>query len=115
VSSVSLQNLRSVSDQDMPFESREPEDFTTAVVNHSTVLEFAKLCKGAKIINNDATNEVIFRLHSNRGTARSVPVNSEIEVSEWFSDIFITPDAVTGSGQLEMDLVEFDDARRVKL
>jgi len=112
VSSVDLSNLRSVNDDQMPFESREPENFTTAVLNHSTVLEFAKLCKGAKIINNDATNEVTYRLHSNRGTARFVPVNSEVEIIEWFSDIFIIPDGVTGTGQLEMDLVKFEDARR---
>jgi len=112
MSFVNFDNFRAVSDIEIPFQSRDPEDFTTAVLNHSTVLEFARVCKQAKIINNDAINTITYRLHSNRGTARVVPVSSEITIREWFSDIFITPDNVTGDGQLELDLVKIEDARR---
>jgi len=114
LSFVDFSNFKAVSDDTIPFEAREPEDFTTAALNHSTALEFAKVCKKAKIINNDAINQIVFRVHSNRGTARTVPPNTEITINEWFSDLFIVPDAVTGAGQLEMDLVLIQDARRVK-
>jgi len=113
VSFINFDNFRAVSDINIPFQARDPENFTTAVLNHSTVLEFARICKKAKIINNDGTNAVTYRIHSNRGTARIVPVSAEITINEWFSDIFIIPDAVTGDGQLELDLVKIEDARRV--
>jgi len=113
VSFINFADLRPVSDIDIPFNAREPENFTTVVVNHSTALEFARICKQARIINNDAVNVITFRLHSNRGTARVIPLSSEITINEWFSDIFITPDGVTGDGQLEMDLVKIEDARKI--
>jgi len=112
VSFVNYENLKASSDIDIPFFPRDPENFTTAVLNHSTVLEFSRICKRARIINNDAVNQLIFRVHSNRGTARIVPPSTELTINEWFSDIFITPDGVTGDGQLEMDLVKIEDAKK---
>lgn len=112
MSFINYANFKASSDIDIPIQPREPENFTTAAVNHSTVLEFARVCKQARIINNDAVNQLTFRLHSNTGVVRIVPPSSELTINEWFSDIFITPDGVTGDGQLEMDLVRIEDARR---
>jgi len=112
LSFVNFDVLKAVSDDTIPFRAREPEDFTTAVLNHSTVLEFASICKRAKIINNDAVNQIVFRIHSNRATARIIPPSTELTINEWFSDIFITPDVVTGDGQLEMDIVLLEDAKK---
>lgn len=93
-------------------ETRLPEDFTTAVVNHFCSMEFGGWCVRALIINNDSVNTITYRLHSNRGTARIVPISSQIEINEWFDIITITPDAVTGTGQLELDIVPFVEALR---
>lgn len=90
--------------------SREPEDFTTAQVSHFCSMEFGGYGVGAKIINNDAANEITYRLHSNRGRARIVPIASEVTINEWFDIIIVTPDAVTGMGQLEIDVVPFKEA-----
>jgi len=98
---------------DLKIDSRLPENFTTAVVNHFCSMEFGGWAVAAKIINNDAINTLTFRLHSNRGTARVVPVSSEIEINEWFDIIVITPNAVSGTGQLELDIVPFDEAKKV--
>jgi len=76
-------------------------------------MEFGGYGVAAKIINNDALNPITYRLHSNRGRARIVPINSEIEINEWFDIIIVTPNAVSGSGQLEIDVVGFKDAKRV--
>lgn len=75
-------------------------------------MEFRGWGVGAKIINNDSLNPIVYRLHSDQGRARTVPIDSEIEVNEWFDIIIIAPDAATGSGQLELDIVAFADARR---
>ena len=110
---MSLPSLRLLKPQqslETETETRLPEDFTTAVVSHFCSMEFGGWCVRAKIINNDATNTIIYRLHSNRGTARIVPISSELEINEWFDIIVITPNAVTGLGQLELDIVPFKEA-----
>jgi len=91
---------------------REPEDFTTTEILHFCSMEFQGWGVGAKIINNDAINEITYRLHSNRGRARTVPIASEVTVNEWFDIIIVTPNAGTGMGQLELDIVPFKEAKK---
>lgn len=113
---MSLPSLRLLKPQqslDIETETRLPEDFTTAVVSHFCSMEFGGWCVRALIINNDPTNTITYRLHSNRGTPRIVPVSSQVEINEWFDIITITPDAVTGNGQLELDIVPFDEAKKI--
>ncbi len=110
----SLRLLKSQQSLDLETETRLPEDFTTAVIAHFCSMEFGGWCVRAKIINNDATNVIIYRLHSDRGTARTVPISSEIEINEWFDIIVITPDPVTGTGQLELDIVPFNEAFKIR-
>jgi len=112
VSSFNAEILKSASDDNIPSSNREPEAFTIAVVSHDTLLEFGKLGKAARIINDDAVNGLTYRLHSNRGIARVVPAASEITIQEWFSIIILTPDGVTGVGQLELELAFSRDATR---
>jgi len=92
--------------------SIDPINFTTANVNIFNSMQRGGWGVGAKIINNDAVNQIIYRLHSNRGTARIVPISSEISINEWFDILIVEPDGTTGSGQLEIDYVLFADARR---
>lgn len=108
----SIESLKPASSLELQKISRLPEDFTTAVVAHYCSMEFGGFGVGAKIINNDGVNTLTYRLHSNRGTARIIPVNSEVTILEWFDIIVITPDAVTGAGQLEIDIVPFEEAKR---
>jgi len=107
-----IESLKPASSLELRKNAREPEDFTTTEISHFCSMEFGGYGVGAKIINNDSLNEITFRLHSNRGRARIVPINSEIEISEWFDIIIVTPDATSGSGQLELDIVSFQDAKK---
>ena len=109
-----IEQLKPASSNELIKISREPENFTTVEVSHFCSMEFGGFGVAAKIINNDALNEITYRLHSNRGRARIVPINSEIEINEWFDIIIVTPDAVSGTGQLEIDVVPFKDAMRIK-
>jgi len=110
--SVLPQNLKAANDDRIPSSNREPEGFTTVAVRHDTILEFGLIGKGARIINLDATNNLVYRLHSNTGIARTIPPSAEIVLQEWFKQIHIEPDGTTGSGQLELELAEIKDARR---
>jgi len=107
-----VQRLKPASSLELLKESREPEDFTTAAVRHFCSMEFGGWSPGAKITNDDALNTIIVRLHSDRGRARIVPINSELTINEWFDIIHITPDSGTGTGQLELDIVPFKEAFR---
>ena len=107
-----IETLKPASSTELIKNSREPEDFKAAVIRHMCSMEFGGWGVGAKIINDDAFNTIIYRLHSDRGRARVVPVNSEIEVNEWYDIIIVTPNAATGTGQLEIDTVNFKDAKR---
>jgi len=112
VSSLNVSQLKSASDDTVPSSNREPEAFTTVVIRHETLLEFGMIGKGARIINDDVLNDLTYRLHSNRGLARIIPPSSEITIQEWYSQIHIEPDAVTGLGQLELELATFKDAKK---
>jgi len=105
--------LKPIQSLDLDIIPREPQNFTTAAINLFCSMQFGAWGIRAKIINNDAVNTITYRLHSNRGTARIVPISSEITINEWFDILIVTPNAVTGSGQLELDLVPFAAARRV--
>jgi len=110
--SVLPQNLKAANDDRIPSSNREPEAFTTTAVRHDTIIEFGLIGKGARIINTDGTNNLTYRLHSNTGIARIIPPSSEIVIQEWFNQIHVEPDGTTGSGQLELELATFQDARR---
>jgi len=109
-----IETLKPASSLELLKISRLPEDFTTTVVSHFCSMEFGGYGVGARIINNDTLNNLTYRLHSDRGTARIVPISSEVVINEWFDIIVITPDAVTGTGQLEIDVVPLNEARRAR-
>lgn len=110
--SVLPQNLKSATDDNIPSSNRETEAFTTTAVRHDTLIEFNLVGKGARIINTDGTNNLTYRLHSNRGIARIIPPSSEIKVQEWFSQLHIEPDGTTGQGQVELELAKIEDVLR---
>ena len=112
MSSFNVSSLRSATDERIPSFLREPENGTTAAIRHDTLIEFGFLGKGARIINNDNTNTLTVRLHSNRGTAQIIPPASELNIEEWFSQIHCEPNAATGNFQLTLELAEPKDAQR---
>jgi len=112
VSFFNPETLVSSSDTIIATINREPETVGTANIGHDTLLEWGLIGKGFRLINNDSTNNLGFRLHSNRGILRVVPVSSELVVQEWFSILIIEPDGTTGDGTLELELTTLKDARR---
>jgi len=110
--SVVPQDLRSATNDSIPSTIREPETIGTAAIAHDTLLQFRGLGKGARIINTDGTNNLVYRLHSNTAIARTIPPSSEILIQEWFTQIFITPDGTTGAGQLELEIAKVSDSLR---
>jgi len=105
-----VQKLKAATNENVPSFLRAPENGTTTNIAHDTLFEFGLLGKGARIVNNDSTNNLNVRLHAPTGTIIIIPPNSELSIEEWFNEIHVEPDAVTGTFQLILELASRVDA-----
>lgn len=111
MSSVNPEELKSPSDSTIPFFTR-PEAIGVAQIIHDTLNEFGVLIKSIKIVNEDGSNNLTYRTQSPSNVLQTVPPNSEDVLDEWTSFLEINPDGTSGSGMLQMDLVELKNARK---
>lgn len=107
-----VEGLKSATDDNIPSFLRTPENGTTTAIRHNTLYEFSRIGKGARIINNDSTNNLDIRLHNPNATIMIVPPSSELVIEEWFSEIHCEPDGVTGNFQLTIEVALLSDAQR---
>jgi len=107
-----VQRLKAATNDNVPSFLRAPENGTTSNIVHDTILEFGLLGKGARIVNNDASNNLDVRLHSPTATIIIIPPSSELSIEEWFNEIHCEPDGTTGSFQLTIELASIEDARK---
>jgi len=110
--SFNVQLFKSASDDLIPSFLRTPENGTTTAIRHNTIYEFGRIGKGARVVNNDGTNNLDVRLHNPNATIQVIPPNSELLISEWFAEIHCEPDGVTGAFQLQIELALEKDALR---
>ena len=103
-------SLVSPVDDKTPVVNLEPIDFTVTAIRRNVTLENGLLGRALRVVNNDSSNSVTVRLHSPNGVARIVPANSELTIRQWFGEYHIIPDAITGSGQIEVEAVLPKDA-----
>lgn len=109
MSAVNSEVLKSASDPNIPFFTR-PENFTIAQLRRDSLPEFGKLIKALKVINNDSLANVTVRLQSPSAPLQTIPPSSDQTFIGWTSYIEINPDPASGSGQIEIDLVDLSDA-----
>ncbi len=110
--SFNVQTLKSATDDNIPSFLREAENGTTDVLAHSTLMEWGLIGKGARIINNDSTNNLEVNLHSNTGTPLIIPPSSELSLNEWFSVIILTPDNSSGNFQVTLEVADIKEASK---
>jgi len=110
--SFNVQTLKSASDDLIPSFLRAPENGTTTAIRHNTIYEFGLIGKGARVVNNDNTNNLNVRLHNPNATILIVPPSSELVISEWFAELHCEPDAVTGDFQITIELANLNEARK---
>lgn len=102
--------LRAASDPNLRFKPRR-EVFALSRVRFDTLLQFNLLYKKASIYNNDAINSATFRKEPS-GDLITIPPNSVALIEEWGAFLEVNPNAATGTGLIEFDLVTQDEARR---
>ncbi len=107
-----VETLKSATDDQIPSFLRTPENGTTSVIRHNTIYEWAKIGKGARIVNNDSLNNLDIQLHDPNATVLVVPPSSELVINEWFSTIICTPDGSTGDFQLTIEIADLREARK---
>jgi len=113
--SFNVQTLRSASDENIPSFLRAVEVGTTTAIRHNTLFEFGLIGKGARIVNLDPTNVLDVRVHNLRATSQAIPISSEFNITEWFSELHCEPDGTTGSFQLTLELANLDEARKIQI
>jgi len=111
--SFDVRNFKSATDDTVPSFLREPENGTIAAIRHNTLYEWSVIGKGARVVNNDALANLDVRLHNPRATIIVVPPSSELVIEEWFSEIHCEPDGVTGNFQLQLEVAQLNDVRKV--
>lgn len=111
MSAINPEELKSASDPNIPFFTF-PENFTINQLRHDTLIEFGQIIKSLKIINNDNLAVVTFRTQSPSGLLRTVDPASELSIDEWTSYLEINPNGVSGNGQIELDMVELNNAKQ---
>lgn len=90
----------------------EPISFTTTAIRRNFATELNMIGIQTRITNDDQTNNCVVRLHSPNGAQRIVPPKSSRTINEWFEELHVEPDGTTGTGQIEVELVRPEDARR---
>jgi len=80
--------------------------FTTAQRRLDALTEFGGYIRAFRIVNNDAVNQLTYRQGGLSEPLKIVPVASEVVVEGWESFIEINPNAVTGTGLIELDIVD---------
>jgi len=110
--SFNVQTLKSATDDQIPSFLRTPENGTTSAIRHNTIYEFGLIGKGARIVNNDSTNNLDVRLHNPSATIMIVPPSSELVIEEWFAEIHCEPDGTTGTFQLTIELASLNEAKK---
>lgn len=111
MSAIDSDSLKSASDPLIPFITRI-ENFTTAPIRHDTLLEFGLLVKSIKITNNDNLATMTIKTMSPSNNSITIDPSTELTLEEWTSFLEVVPNAVTGTGQIEMNLTSSKEARK---
>jgi len=74
--------------------------------------QFSSYVRAFRIVNSDALNPLTYRQGGRSEPLKTVPSSSEVVVEGWESYIEINPNAATGVGFIELDLVDRFEALR---
>lgn len=111
MSYVDISRLKGVQDPTLRANTRKFL-FTTSNETHDCLQEFSGYFINLRIKNNDPTNSLSYRTDQPGATLITVdPLSDETILLSWGSYIQVIPNAVTGSGSLEVDVVPIENAR----
>ncbi len=80
--------------------------FTTTQEIIDALTQFSSYIRAFRIVNNDPLASLTYRQGSRSSPLKTVPLSSEVVVEGWESFLEINPNGVSGTGFIEMDLVD---------
>lgn len=104
MSYFNAQKLRGLLDQSLSFFTTV-QAFTTSPLTIDSLTQFQAYIKAFRIVNQDGTNVLTYVQGQLTEPSKTVPISSEVVSTAWESFIKLTPNAVSGKGFIEMDLV----------
>lgn len=104
MSHVQIRNLKGINDTGLTWDTI-PFPFTTAILLHDFLQEYNSYVRAYRVINEDAVNTLVYRQDSRTKQAITLDPVSIDNQQGWTSLIEVTPNAGTGVGILEVDLV----------
>lgn len=104
MSHVEIRKLKGVNDDTLVWD-KDIFQFTTAQFFRDFLSEFGAYVKAYRIINRDPVASLTYRQDSKSKTVITLPLLTNETQEGWTSYIEINPNAVSGLGELEVDLV----------
>lgn len=106
---IPVESLKSPTDPNIPFFAWK-EVIGTTPITIDILNKFGCLAKAVIIENDDSTNNISVVTIDPANPVETIPPNTKGEDDSWTSFIQVTPNAVSGSGVLELQLVKLSDA-----
>lgn len=104
MSQVEIRKLKGINNTDLNWDTI-PFPFTTAIERHDFLTENGSYVRAYRVINEDILNNLTYRQDSRSKQAITLDPASIDNQEGWTSFIEVTPNAVSGQGILEVDLV----------
>jgi len=104
MSHVEIRKLKGINDTSLVWD-KEIFDFTTTQLFRDFLSEFGSYVRAYRVINRDQINSLTYRQDSKNKVAITLELASIDNQEGWTSYLEVNPNAVSGIGQLEVDLV----------
>jgi len=104
MSQVEIRKLKGINDTNLNWDT-VPFAFTTAIERHDFLTENGSYVRAYRVINEDSLNSLTYRQDSRSKQEITLDPASIDNQEGWTSFIEVTPNAVSGQGILEVDLV----------
>ncbi len=104
MSQVEIRKLKGINDTSLTWDTLI-FPFTLSVLLHDFLQEYNSYVRAYRVVNQDAVNNLTYRQDSRTRQNITLEPNAIDNQEGWTSLIEITPDALTGTGILEVDLV----------
>lgn len=111
MSYVDKSKLRGILDQSLSF-FVTTRQFTTSPLILDTLTEYGSYIRAYRIVNLDLINNILYRTVSATDYQKAVPPSTALGDQGWESFLEIIPNAVTGNGYVELELIKRKDAEK---
>lgn len=104
--------FKSASDPSIPYFSFKTK-IGISEIKKDCLNEFGMICKTIIINNFDSIGKILVTVKDPNDPQDIIPPSTKGSLDQWVSFVDVIPDAVTGNGILELQLVTLENARKL--